>query len=55
MKIDIDEGDSVNCRKVGSRYFYYPDGGSVKYVTKGTTTNGNHCKNHSPDDKWIFD
>ncbi len=55
MRVNIRSGDNVHCRKDGAKYFYYPDGGTVKYVTKGTTHNNNHCKNHSPDDKWIFD
>ena len=55
MRVNISAGDDNGCRKDGAKYFYYPDGGSVKYVTKGTTLNNNRCRNTSPDDQYKFD
>ena len=54
MIIHIRVGETKNCRKDGTRYFYYSDGGTVKYVTKGTTYNNNRCKHHSPSDSYKF-
>jgi len=32
------------CRKKKARYFYHPDGGTVRVFTRGTTENNNRCK-----------
>ncbi len=47
MEINIQTGDRLNCRKSGTTYVYSSSGGTVKYVTKGTTGNRNRCRNSS--------
>ncbi len=55
MRVNIEAGDNVNCQKDGTKYFYYKNSGTVKYVTKGTTYNNNYCIKHDPDSTWKFD
>lgn len=46
-------GESKNCRGAENRFFYYqPDGGSVTYWSKGTTTEGNRCRVKQPESQY---
>lgn len=42
--IEIIAGEAKNCRSSNNHFFYHPDGGRVRYLTKGTTFNNNRCK-----------
>ena len=43
-KIQIQMGDSKNCRKSEKKFFYQETGGTVTYRTAGTTLNDNRCR-----------
>jgi hypothetical protein len=44
MRISIRGGENKNCRKDDTKFYYDPDGGTVKYTTRGTTLDGNRCR-----------
>ena len=41
--VDISEGEGKSCKK-DKRVMYRTTGGLIKYKTKGTTLNNNHCQ-----------
>lgn len=42
-----------NCQKNGSIFRYHPDGGTLEYVSKGTTEDNNRCRiKKKPTTKW---
>jgi hypothetical protein len=41
--INILYGDNRGCRKDSQKFYYSKNGGTVRYETKGTTKNNNHC------------
>lgn len=43
-KVDIQSGDTNGCRKDGTKFYWYKDGGRVGYYSEGTTTLDNRCK-----------
>ena len=55
LQIQIVNGDVESCRKNGARYFYSANGGTVSYVTKGTTLKYNRCRNDSPAESYRRD
>ena len=44
MTIHIRYGDKQVCRKDSTKFIYRRNGGTVKYVTKGTTLKDNRCQ-----------
>ena len=44
MTIQIKFGDRQVCRKDSTKFVFRRDGGTVKYVTKGTTLKDNRCQ-----------
>jgi hypothetical protein len=45
VTIEIEFGDKQSCRKDSTKFYYNgTEGGTVKYVTKGTTLNNNRCQ-----------
>ncbi len=55
MIVNIYRGDKESCRKDNTKFYYYKDGGTVKYVTKGTSLNNNRCRiNSKPSNQHIF-
>ncbi|MEM9842692.1 MAG: hypothetical protein AAF767_08580 [Pseudomonadota bacterium] len=41
--VDISEGEGKSCRK-DKKVFFNSSGGTVKYMSKGTTLNNNRCR-----------
>ena len=44
MAIRIRGGEKESCRKENTKFYYYEDGGKVKYISRGTTLKNNRCR-----------